>query len=187
MSPVFAHGQLRLYLLALLADGPRHGYDLIQNLSDRFDGLYSPSAGTIYPRLAKLEEEGLVTREDDGRKVVYRLTTAGQRELHARHTDVETLERDLDRSAAQLADDVRSRVRGSTSSLRDELAAAAKQARAHAKPAGTGSSTGALEGDASLIRALARRIDRRGTDAQREQALAVLRDARDALESLSPS
>jgi hypothetical protein len=60
MPPVFAHGALRLYLLALLEAGPKHGYELIKALSERFGGTYSPSAGTIYPRLGKLEEEGLV-------------------------------------------------------------------------------------------------------------------------------
>ena len=65
MSPVFAHGQLRLYLLVLLDEGPRHGYEVIQELESRFNGLYSPSAGTVYPRLAKLEEEGLVQRTDE--------------------------------------------------------------------------------------------------------------------------
>ena len=45
--PVFSHGSLRLYLLALLDERPRHGYELIQALSERFGGTYSPSAGTI--------------------------------------------------------------------------------------------------------------------------------------------
>jgi DNA-binding PadR family transcriptional regulator len=54
MPPVFAHGALRLYLLALLESGPKHGYELIKALSERFGGTYSPSAGTIYPRLGKL-------------------------------------------------------------------------------------------------------------------------------------
>ena len=60
MSPVFGHGHLRLYLLSLLAEEPRHGYELIQALGRSFGGTYVPSAGTIYPRLAKLEEDGLV-------------------------------------------------------------------------------------------------------------------------------
>src|SRR3546814_6878143 len=68
MTPVFSHGDLRLYLLSLLDESPRHGYDLMQALSDRTGGTYTPSAGTIYPRLAKLEEEGLVTKTVDGRK-----------------------------------------------------------------------------------------------------------------------
>ena len=78
---VFGHGQMRLYLLALLREGPRHGYDVIRDLEQRFSGLYSPSAGTVYPRLAKLEEEGLVERTDEGRKALYRLTDAGRAEI----------------------------------------------------------------------------------------------------------
>ena len=46
MAPVFAHGALRLYLLALLESGPKHGYELIKALKERFGGTYSPSAGT---------------------------------------------------------------------------------------------------------------------------------------------
>ena len=72
MSPVFRHGSLRLYLLRLLDEEPRHGYEVIRLLRDRFMGVYSPSPGTIYPRLARLEEEGLVTHDEvDGRKVYY--------------------------------------------------------------------------------------------------------------------
>jgi DNA-binding PadR family transcriptional regulator len=76
MPPVFSHGDLRLYLLNLLDESPRHGYDLMQALSDRTGGTYTPSAGTIYPRLSKLEEEGLVTKTVDGRKTVYAITEA---------------------------------------------------------------------------------------------------------------
>ena len=60
----------------LLDEGPRHGYEVIQELESRFNGLYSPSAGTVYPRLAKLEEEGLVQRTDEGRKATYAITDA---------------------------------------------------------------------------------------------------------------
>ena len=90
-----AHGQLRLYLLALLDSGPKHGYELITALSDRFGGTYRPSAGTVYPRLARLEEEGLVQRVDDGRKGTYALTDAGREELAARRGDLAALEEDL--------------------------------------------------------------------------------------------
>lgn len=138
MSPVFAHGQLRLYLLALLDDGPRHGYEVIQDLEQRFNGLYSPSAGTVYPRLAKLEEEGLVERSDEGRKAVYRITDAGRAEVRARQDDLAHLQVDLDDSVRQLAQEVRSRVRGETSDLRAELKAAAREARRTATPAGGG-------------------------------------------------
>ncbi len=91
MSPVFAHGQLRLYLLALLAEAPRHGYEVIQDLEARFGGLYTPSAGTVYPRLSKLEDEGLVARSDEGRKATYRITEAGLAEVRARQREVHDL------------------------------------------------------------------------------------------------
>jgi len=134
---VFAHGQLRLYLLALLNDGPRHGYEVIRALEERFNGLYSPSAGTVYPRLAKLEEEGLVERTEDGRKVTYQITDAGRREVVARKLDLADLQQDLDHSVRELAQQVRQRVHGSSANLREELRAAAKEARANATPAGT--------------------------------------------------
>ena len=134
---VFAHGQLRLYLLALLNEGPRHGYEVIRALEERFNGLYSPSAGTVYPRLAKLEEEGLVERTDEGRKATYRITDAGRREVAARELDLADLQQDLDHSVRELAQEVRQRVHGSSTDLRAELKEAAKQARASATPAGT--------------------------------------------------
>ena len=88
MSPVFRHGSLRLYLLRLLDEEPRHGYEVIRLLRDRFMGVYSPSPGTIYPRLARLEDAGLVTHDDvDGRKV-YRITEKGREEIRARLDDL---------------------------------------------------------------------------------------------------
>ena len=133
MSPVFAHGQLRLYLLTALDAGPRHGYEIIRDLEERFNGLYSPSAGTVYPRLARLEEEGLVIREDEGRKAVYRLTDAGRAELAHRGDEVRSLEVELERTVRQLAEEVRSQVRGDARHLREELLDAARSARRHAR------------------------------------------------------
>ena len=127
--PVFAHGNLRLYLLALLEEQPRHGYELIQALSDRFGGTYSPSAGTIYPRLAKLEEEGLVTKSTDGRKTVYEITDAGRAELDARRHELDAIEDDLTDSVRRLADGVRAEVNDAMRSLRAELASAAREAK----------------------------------------------------------
>jgi DNA-binding PadR family transcriptional regulator len=128
--PVFAHGHLRLYLLSLLAVQPMHGYDLIQALSDRFGGTYVPSAGTIYPRLAKLEEDGLVTKQPDGRKTVYAITDAGRVELEERGSDLDGIETELTDSVRRLADEVRSSVNDAMKSLRADLAAATREARA---------------------------------------------------------
>ena len=129
MSPVFAHGRLRLYLLKLLDESPRHGYDVIRELEDRFMGLYSPSAGTVYPRLARLEAEGLVTHDvEEGRKV-YRITDAGRAELAARQGDLDDLEQEIAGSVRDLATEIRSEVRGSVRDLQAELKAAAKDVR----------------------------------------------------------
>ncbi|MBN9176726.1 MAG: helix-turn-helix transcriptional regulator [Microbacterium sp.] len=126
MAPVFSHGDLRLYLLSLLDESPRHGYDLMQALSDRTGGTYTPSAGTIYPRLAKLEDEGLVTKTVDGRKTVYAITEAGRAELAARAGDLEGIQAGLADSVRLIADEVRGSVREAMKSLRADLAAAAR-------------------------------------------------------------
>jgi DNA-binding PadR family transcriptional regulator len=192
---VFAHGQMRLYLLALLNEGPRHGYEIIQSLEERFNGLYSPSAGTVYPRLAKLEEEGLVERTEDGRKGTYRITEAGRREVAAREFDLADLQQDLDHSVRELAQEVRQRVHGSTTNLREELRTAAKEARATATPAGRsyeqqwphtsdrqgGGSTTARDMEAAInafryeARDAARRIS--ADEGARQEVLDILSDA----------
>lgn len=138
MTPVFAHGHLRLYLLSLLAassDG-MHGYELIQALSDRFGGTYVPSAGTIYPRLAKLEDEGLVSKSADGRKTVYVITEAGRTELASRESELDGIENDVTDSVRRLADEVRSSVNDAMRTLRADLAAAARDARTEARATG---------------------------------------------------
>jgi DNA-binding PadR family transcriptional regulator len=71
-------GDVRSAVLALLDDRPMHGYEMIQELEERTGGRWTPSAGSIYPTLQLLEDEGLVKPEDvEGRKV-YSLTEAGQ-------------------------------------------------------------------------------------------------------------
>ena len=129
MAPVFSHGDLRLYLLSLLDEGPRHGYDIMHALSDRTGGTYTPSAGTIYPRLAKLEEEGLVTKSVDGRKTVYEITAAGHAEVQARAGELEGIEAGLADSVRLIADEVRGSVREAMKSLRADLAAASREER----------------------------------------------------------
>jgi DNA-binding PadR family transcriptional regulator len=129
MAPVFSHGDLRLYLLSLLNEGPRHGYDIMQALSDRTGGTYTPSAGTVYPRLAKLEEEGLVTKTVDGRKTIYEITDAGRAEVASRADDLKSIEDGLADSVRLIADEVRGSVREAMKSLRADLAAASRAER----------------------------------------------------------
>ncbi|WP_426003267.1 PadR family transcriptional regulator [Paenarthrobacter sp. NyZ202] len=134
MPPVFAHGALRLYLLALLESGPRHGYELIKALGDRFGGTYSPSAGTIYPRLGKLEEEGLVATESEGRRTKYLITEAGLAELDRRREELAGVEDTISASVRRLADTLREDIRANMRGLRADLAATAEAARTQPGP-----------------------------------------------------
>lgn len=77
----FGVGELRLALLSLLEDSPKHGYELMRKLEERSGGVYRASAGSIYPTLQQLEDEGLVVSEPSEGKRVYRLTAAGAKEL----------------------------------------------------------------------------------------------------------
>ena len=130
MTPaVFAHGHLRLYLLSLLAETSMHGYEVIQALDERFGGTYKPSAGTIYPRLAKLADEGLVSKTAEGRRAVYAITEAGRSELLARQSELDAIETDVTDSVRRLADEVRSSVSEAMRSLRADLASAAREAQ----------------------------------------------------------
>lgn len=149
MTPVFAHGHLRLYLLSLLAERPMHGYELIQALSDRFGGTYIPSTGTIYPRLSKLGEEGLVTREADGRKTVYSITDAGRAELEDRAGELDGIELGVTDSVRNLADEVRHSVNDAMKTLRADLASAAQDVKTEARAAAHETRT---QGVASRIR-----------------------------------
>ncbi|MCD5976958.1 PadR family transcriptional regulator [Pseudomonas quasicaspiana] len=78
---VFAPGDLKLLLLALIAEQPCHGYDLIRQIEGMFDGAYSPSPGVIYPTLTFLEESELIEGDAQGGKKHYAVTDAGHASL----------------------------------------------------------------------------------------------------------
>src|ERR1022692_520887 len=129
MSPVFRHGRLRLYLLKLLDEAPRHGYEVIRLLQDRFMGVYAPSPGTIYPRLARLEEEGLVTHDEVDGKKVYRITDKGRKEIQSRLEDLADLEEEITESVRDIAREVTEDVRDTVRNLREELTSASREVR----------------------------------------------------------
>jgi len=129
MSPVFGHGRLRLYLLKLLEESPRHGYEVIRLLQDRFLGVYSPSPGTIYPRLARLEEEGLVTHEVVDGKKVFTISDLGRAELNGRLDELADLEQEISDSVRDIAREVKEDVRDTVKSLREELTQMAREVR----------------------------------------------------------
>jgi DNA-binding PadR family transcriptional regulator len=75
---MLATGDLRLIALALSAEQPRHGYEIIKVLEDKTEGWYSPSPGIVYPTLTFLEEAGYVTAQAEGAKKLYTITDEGR-------------------------------------------------------------------------------------------------------------
>jgi DNA-binding PadR family transcriptional regulator len=76
---MFGHGDLRLVLLSLIAEKPRHGYDLIRAIEEKFGGAYAPSPGAVYPTLTLLEEQDYIVAEaKSGTKKLYQITDAGR-------------------------------------------------------------------------------------------------------------
>ena len=94
------HGDLKMLILALIAEQPRHGYDLIAEIEERTGGTYKPSPGVIYPTLSVIRDMGLAKVNKEDGKRVYHITEDGEAELE-RHA--ETLEKIEDRLAS-LAD-----------------------------------------------------------------------------------
>ncbi len=75
---MLAQGDLKLLALALIAEQPRHGYELIKLIEEKTSGAYSPSPGVVYPTLTFLEEAGYVTAESEGAKKRYTITEDGR-------------------------------------------------------------------------------------------------------------
>jgi DNA-binding PadR family transcriptional regulator len=78
---MLAQGDLRLIALALIAEQPRHGYEIIKVLEEKTGDWYSPSPGIVYPTLTYLEEAGYVTAEIEGAKKLYAITAEGRAHL----------------------------------------------------------------------------------------------------------
>ncbi|WP_434701633.1 helix-turn-helix transcriptional regulator [Pseudomonas sp. D1-36] len=100
---VFASGDLKVLLLALIAEQPCHGYDLIRRIEHLFEGAYSPSPGVVYPTLTFLEMNALVSCSVENGKKSYSVTDAGRLSLE---------------NQAQALDEVRSRIEISKRTLR---------------------------------------------------------------------
>lgn len=81
---MFDSGELRLVLLKLIADEPRHGYDLIRQIEELTGGAYAPSPGVIYPTLTLLDDMGQIeAQQSEGAKKLFAITDAGRAELEA--------------------------------------------------------------------------------------------------------
>jgi DNA-binding PadR family transcriptional regulator len=80
-SRFFESGEFRLAILSLLSEGPKHGYQLMKEMSERSGGVYRASAGSVYPTLQQLEDEGLIEAVQQNGRRVFNLTAAGRAEL----------------------------------------------------------------------------------------------------------
>jgi DNA-binding PadR family transcriptional regulator len=92
MGRVFEQGDLKYVILRLLEEKPRHGYEIIKELEDRFGGAYSPSPGTVYPTLTMLEDLGFAKASaDEGGKKTYSITPEGSAYLKEHSTTVDSI------------------------------------------------------------------------------------------------
>lgn len=88
---LFDYGELRLLVLALIAQAPAHGYELIKTIEDRFAGAYTPSPGVIYPTLSWLEDMGYASVEQEGGRKRYAITEEGRLFLEANQDAADAL------------------------------------------------------------------------------------------------
>ena len=88
----FEHGALRFVVLALLAEKPAHGYELIKQIEEKVGGAYTPSAGVVYPTLTLLEETGLIeVAASEGNKKLYAVTEAGRETIAANRAQIDAM------------------------------------------------------------------------------------------------
>jgi DNA-binding PadR family transcriptional regulator len=99
---MFDPGALRLVVLGLIAETPRHGYDIIKALETRFGGAYSPSPGSIYPMLQMLEEADLVSSTPEGNKRLYTITETGLNYLGENRAELERINAQLDEASGDI-------------------------------------------------------------------------------------
>ena len=101
---MFGHGDLKLLLLALIEQQPRHGYELIRTIEEMFHGQYTPSPGAIYPTLAMLEDMGYAQVESEaGNRKLYAITTEGRAFLNENRAAVDAATSRTEHSARMAA------------------------------------------------------------------------------------
>lgn len=127
---MFESGEFKYVILRLLKEKPRHGYQIIKALEEKMGGWYSPSAGTVYPTLQLLEDQGFVRVVEEEGKKVYHITAEGERFLEE-HRD--TIDEIFDR----VRDAVRGFAGGSMADLNQVFARVASLAYRQAWRAGS--------------------------------------------------
>lgn len=119
---MFDGDELRLVLLKLIADQPRHGYELIRDIEERTGGAYAPSAGVVYPTLSMLDEMGLVEAVSEGTRKQFAATETGRTHLAERQDEVDRLIRRLDALGEERNRTDRAPIRRATANLFSALA-----------------------------------------------------------------
>jgi DNA-binding PadR family transcriptional regulator len=122
---MFEAGEIKFVILKLLREKPRHGYEVIKALEERMGGCYTPSAGTVYPTLQLLEDQGYVRGVDAGGKKVYEVTPEGLKYLDE-HRDV------IDEIVDRVRETVRDFTGGALGELQGEFARLARVTFRHA-------------------------------------------------------
>ena len=90
-NQMFESGEVKFVILRLLKEKPRHGYEVIKALEEKLAGTYSPSAGTVYPTLQLLEDQGYVRVVEESGKKVYHITPEGEKFLEENRDAVEDI------------------------------------------------------------------------------------------------
>jgi len=90
-NQMFESGEVKFVILRLLKEKPRHGYEIIKALEEKLAGCYTPSAGTVYPTLQLLEDQGYVRVVEENGKKVYHITPEGEAFLEANKADIEDI------------------------------------------------------------------------------------------------
>jgi DNA-binding PadR family transcriptional regulator len=130
---MLAQGDIRLIALALIAEQPRHGYEIIKVLEEKTSGWYSPSPGMVYPTLTFLEEAGYVTAQADGAKKLFTITDEGRAYLEENKAFVDAVMERFAAIGARIAqrrereaeerdeDDIPRSIRGAFMDLREAV------------------------------------------------------------------
>ena len=151
-----AAGDLQLVLLALLAERPSHGYELIKALEERSGGFYSPSPGMVYPALTWLEEVGYASVAAEGTKKLYTITDTGRTYLGENREAAETMLRQLEFIGRKMGR-VREIFGGFDDDEESDLGAARRELRAALREK-HGASSGEKQRVAQILREAAARI-----------------------------
>jgi len=126
---MFEAGEVKYVILRLIKEKPRHGYEIIKALEESMHGCYAPSAGTVYPTLQLLEDQGYVKAEEVDGKKVYHITPEGEKFLEEHRTTVDDI-------LGRVRDAVRGFAGGAVGDLNHEMGRLAREAYSKAWRAG---------------------------------------------------